>query len=356
MNTPPPRPLVNMSDTITATGSVDPTVKISALIPTYNEADYIVGVLDSVLAATPRVHEVLVADGRSQDATRDLVQTVAARDPRVRLIDNPDRIQSAGVNRAVSAADPASQVLIRLDAHSSYPPDFIARLVETLQQTQAVSVVVRLRSVGQQCFQRAVAVLSNTVLGTGGAVHRMGGRSGFVDHGHHAAFLRSAYDLAGGYDESFVAAEDAELDHRLRAQGGKIWFAADIVVDYFPRDTVRRLAAQYYRNGIGRAQAVRKNNGEIRLRQIIPPLALCFIMLGLLAAPLNAWTLVLPGSYLLAMAAVSASYAVLRADACLLAGAVALPVIHMTWAAGFLRSFFFGPPANALPSGRPAAR
>lgn len=356
MNMPYPHPSVKMPDTIAVPSPVQPTTKISILIPTYNEASYIVGVLDSVLSATPRVHEVLVADGRSQDATRELVASVAARDPRVRLVDNPNRIQSAGCNRAAAVADPDCNVFIRMDAHSSYPPEFIQRLIDMLDETEAASVVVRLRSVGKKCFQRAVAVLSNTVLGTGGAVHRMGVKSGFVDHGHHAAFRRNAYDNAGGYDESFVAAEDAELDHRIRAQGGKIWFAADIVVDYFPRDSVSRLAAQYYRNGIGRAQAVRKNNGEIRLRQVIPPLSLCFIALGVLASPIYPATLVLPGAYLLGMATVSAAYAIIRADACLLAGAVALPVIHLTWAAGFLRSFFFGPPANALPSAHRGAR
>jgi succinoglycan biosynthesis protein ExoA len=329
--------------------------RISVLIPTWNEADFIVGVLDTVLTATPRIDEVIVADGGSVDTTCELVRSVARRDPRVVLIDNPARIQSAGVNRAVAAANPANDVIIRLDAHSSYPADFFQRLMEALDETGAASVVVRLRSVGRGCFQRAVAVLSNTILGTGGAAHRMGGKSGFVDHGHHAAFRRSAYEKAGGYDESFVAAEDVELDHRLRDQGGKIWFAADIVVDYFPRDTARRLAKQYYRNGVGRAQAVRKNNDELRIRQVIPPVALLVFVFGLIGAPFNAWAGFLPAAYLLAMALVSAGYAIAERDLCLLAGAIALPIMHMTWAAGFLRSFLFGPPGDRQAGGATAA-
>lgn len=335
-----------MSDRTPSGAPVEKPTGISVLIPTYNEAGFIVGVLDTILAATPRVDEVIVADGGSDDATCDLVREVAARSGRVVLIHNPDRIQSAGVNLAAKAARPTSNVLIRLDAHSSYPPDFIQRLIEALEETGAASVVVRLRSVGEKCFQRAVAVLSNTMLGTGGAVHRMGGKSEFVAHGHHAAFRRSVYDQTGGYDEDFVAAEDAELDYRIRAQGGQIWFAADIIVDYFPRDTVRRLAAQYYRNGIGRAQAVHKNDGEIRLRQIIPPVVLCVFVMGLLGSIFDVSALTAPVGYLLLMTLVSAGYAVARRDICLLAGAVALPVMHLTWSAGFLRSFLFGPPAR----------
>lgn len=347
--------MVTMSDRTPSGAPAEKPTGISVLIPTYNEAEFIVDVLDTILAATPRVDEVIVADGGSDDATWALVTEVAARSDRVVLIHNPDRIQSAGVNRAAKAARQSSNVLIRLDAHSSYPTNFIQHLMEALDETGAASVVVRLRSVGDKCFQRAVAVLSNTVLGTGGAVHRMGGKSEFVAHGHHAAFQRAAYDQAGGYDESFVAAEDAELDYRIRAAGGKIWFAADIVVDYFPRDTVRRLAAQYYRNGIGRAQAVRKNDGEIRLRQIIPPAVLCVVVLGLVAGIFDVYALLAPFGYLALMAVVSAGYAVARRDMCLLAGAVALPVMHLTWSAGFLRSFLFGPPARKI-KGSAAAR
>lgn len=338
--------MVTMPDQTPSGAPLEPLTGISVLIPTYNEAAFIVDVLDTVLAAIPRVDEVIVADGGSEDATRELVRQVAARSGRVVLIDNPRRIQSVGVNLAAKAARPTSNVLIRLDAHSSYPPDFIQRLIDALDETGAASVVVRLRSVGDKCFQRAVAVLSNTILGTGGAVHRMGGKSEFVAHGHHAAFRRSVYDQTGGYDENFVAAEDAELDYRIRQQGGKIWFAADIIVDYFPRDTVRSLAAQYYRNGIGRAQAVHKNEGEIRLRQVIPPVVLCVFALGLIGGVFNPFALAVPASYLLLMALVSAGYAVARRDMCLLAGAVALPVMHLTWSAGFLRSFLFGPPAR----------
>ncbi len=340
--------MVTMLDRMPSGAHVETTSGISVLIPTYNEAGFIVDVLETILAATPRVDEVIVADGGSEDATCELVMSVAARSNRVVLIHNPDRIQSAGVNRAAKAARQTSDVLIRLDAHSSYPPDFVQRLMEELNETGAASVVVRLRSVGDKCFQRAVAVLSNTVLGTGGAVHRMGGKSEFVAHGHHAAFRRSAYDQAGGYDESFVAAEDAELDYRIRAAGGTIWFAADIVVDYFPRDTVGRLAAQYYRNGIGRAQAVRKNDGEIRLRQIIPPAVLCVFVLGLVAGIFAPYALLAPLGYLALMAVVSVGYAVARRDMCLLAGAVALPIMHLTWSAGFLRSFLFGQPARKI--------
>jgi len=210
--------------------------RTTAVIPTLNEADHIAAVVANLLPPDGEgpVDEVIVADGGSTDGTVEIVRRLHESDARVRLLHNPARIQSAGVNAAVAAADPASEVILRVDAHADYPPDFALRTVEALERTGADSVVVRLKSAALPApgarFQRAVAAAFNSRLGSGGSAHRVGGESGFVDHGHHAAFRRSVFAAAGGYDQDFVANEDAELDARLRASGARIWFQNDIVV------------------------------------------------------------------------------------------------------------------------------
>lgn len=320
------------------------TLKASVIIPTYNEARHIKGVLDRVLqGADTSILEVIVVDGRSEDRTREIVEAYAAGDKRVRLIDNPKRLQAAGVNLAATVAHPEATAFIRLDAHSDYSPDFVRHLLDALAVTNAESVVVRLRTVGEGCFQRAVAVVSNSLFGTGGAIHRVGGKSGYVDHGHHAAFLRSAYERIGGYDETFAAAEDAEFDQRLRDVGGKIWFAADLEVDYFPRPTVQTLAKQYFRNGIGRAQTVLKHRGKIRLRQVIPPVFLVSMVLALGVAFFARFALIIPLGYFGACALAGVAFAIRRRDPCLLAAAYALPAMHLPWAVGFLKTVFIPP-------------
>jgi len=331
------------------TSAASSRLKASIIVPTYNEAEYIEDVLNGLLSSPEPIIEVIVADGRSEDDTRAIVQRVATRDKRVKLIDNPQRLQSPGLNLAAAAASAEADILIRLDAHSAYPVDFIPRLIDEMERTGAQSVVVRLRTVGGSCFEKAVAIASNSFFGTGGSRHRMGKVSGYVDHGHHAAIAKTIFERIGGYDETFAAAEDAEFDKRVRDVGGKIWFAADIVVDYFPRSTPSRLAAQYYRNGIGRAQAVKKHRGDIRLRQVAPPVAFLAIALSFLAAPLYPLSLVAPALYLAAVVGVSLLYTLQERDFCMMTAVVALPAIHFSWAAGFLRSFFFGPPARRRP-------
>lgn len=321
----------------------------AVIIPTLNEEAHIGALLEQLLEQDEHlVGEILVADGGSADGTRAIVEKMARRSARVQLIDNPERIQSAGINRAASAAHPGRDLIIRMDAHAGYGSDFVERLTSTLRSRDAETVVVRLRTVGASCMERAIAAASNSVFGTGGAVHRVGGTSGHVDHGHHAGFRRAAFEGVGGYDPGFVANEDAEFDFRLRRCGGRIWFAADIEVDYYPRSTLAALARQYWRYGSGRAQNYRKHRQGLRLRQLVAP-ALVSLLL-----PASALALFDPRLWLgpLAYAAgcvLAALFLALREQsACVLLAAPALVAMHLGWGLGFLATII-SPAARRRP-------
>ena len=143
----------------------------AVVIPTLNEIAHIEGLLWHLLAEPPEVvGEVLVADGGSRDGTQEAVHRIARSEPRVRLIDNPDRIQAAGVNRAVAMADRRFGVIVRVDAHALYPGQYVGRLLAALEASGADSVVVRLDTVGRNCLQRAVAAAQNSRVGIGGYI------------------------------------------------------------------------------------------------------------------------------------------------------------------------------------------
>src|SRR5215211_1226169 len=112
-------------------------ISISILIPCLRERVFIEQCLESVLAfeipAGAELLEVLVMDGGSTDGTRELVQRKGEIDSRIRLLDNPGRIQSTGLNIGLSVA--AGKYIVRLDAHSVYPQDYLALLIETSLRT-----------------------------------------------------------------------------------------------------------------------------------------------------------------------------------------------------------------------------
>lgn len=306
-----------------------------AIVPCLDEERTIGRVLAGLLA-DGAVARIVVADGGSTDATRAIVAEASESDERVVLLDNPDRIQSAGINRAVALHGEGYRWFVRVDAHCDYPPDYVARLVAVGARTGAQSVVVSMRTIPGRGFCASAAAAQNSRLGTGGSAHRMASEGAFVDHGHHALMEVAAFREAGGYCENMPCNEDAELDVRLRNLGARIWLEPSLAIGYHPRRTPGALWRQYYRYGIGRATTLRRHGERMRLRQMVP-LAVAPSVAALAAAPL-APVLALPA---LAWAGLCQSWGAAlalrhrRAD--MLQAGTAAMIMHCAWSLGFWR-------------------
>lgn len=311
--------------------------RVLVVVPTLDEATMIESVLRGLNEDLPPRADVrfVVADGGSRDGTTAIVKRLAASMPALTLMHNARRIQSAAVNLAANVHGQQADVLVRCDAHQVYPRGYVRMLLTTLDRTGADAVVVPMDSVGSNCLQKAIAWVSNTPVGSGGAAHRGGRKSGFVDHGHHAAFRMPGFKRVGGYNETFTHNEDAELDCRQRAYGHRIYLDADIRLRYAPRATLRGLARQYFQYGRGRARTVRLHPGSLRARQFAPPAFVAACALALVAAPAWPWLLVLPGSYAAGLAATSLVLALRHRSTCGLLGGAAAATMHVAWAAGF---------------------
>jgi succinoglycan biosynthesis protein ExoA len=313
-------------------------LRIIVAIPTLNEAPNISRVLYELMADLPAAAMVdfVVADGGSADGTVDIVNGIAADHTNVRLIHNDKKIQSAAVNLIVDHFGDNYDLLLRCDAHAYYPAGFIRRLAASQEQNGADSVVVPMDSEGRTCFQKAVAWISDSKVGSGGSAHRGGRTSGFVDHGHHALFLIEAFREAGGYDPSFTHNEDAEFDCRQRAKGRRIFLDSDIRLRYTPRATPRKLAKQYFNYGRGRSRTVRRHPSSLRARQLAIPVHVGFTFYSLLLAPafpiLWAWPLL----YAAILIIMSASVAYRQRSLCGLLVAGAAAIMHFAWGLGFI--------------------
>lgn len=304
-------------------------------MPCLNEAANLPALLDTLLDDLADEDAIIVvADGGSTDGSRDIVRAFAARDPRVQLMANPARYQSAGVNRAARLFAAGRRWLIRIDAHADYPRGFVRRLMDEAERTGADSIVVRLVTTGRGGFQRAAAAAMNSALGAGGSAHRVGAPAGWVDHGHHALFDLNVFLGLGGYDESFTHNEDAEFDTRLLAAGGRIWLTEAVEVGYHPRSRPGALFRQYFSYGRGRARTALKHRARLKLRQIAPLLVAPAVLVA--PAGLVFWPLALPAA-LWAGASVAGGVALAakaRRPADATAGPVAM-LMHLAWSLGF---------------------
>jgi len=305
------------------------------IIPCLNEADHIEELLEHFRPAARRLGaKIVVVDGGSTDGTPAIVERIARADPNVLHMYNNKRLQSVAVNLAVDLFGEGVEYLIRIDAHGGYPDDYCDRLLEDAIATGADSVVVSMQTAGSGVVQRAAAAAQNSKLGTGGSKHRHQAKGEWIDHGHHALMRISAFKAVGGYDETFSHNEDAELDHRLRQAGYRIWLTAKTRMTYFPRSTFRGLYLQYLGYGRGRARNVMKHRVVPKIRQMAPLLILPLVLLAslsfvhwLAAVPFFAWALIclLYGILL----------AVRERDAKLLLAGPSAMIMHFAWSLGF---------------------
>jgi len=250
--------------------SATPATSVTIAMPAYNEEHYIEACIASVQAQDyPReLIEILVADGRSSDRTRDILARLAHSDPRIKMIDNPERLQAAGLGKMVKAA--AGDVIVRMDVHCEYASDYVRKCVETLEQTGADNVGGAQRSKAHTFFQRALCAALTSPLGVGGARYRSSDSEGFVDTVFLGAFRRKVFETVGMWDPRAITNEDTELNQRILESGGKIFLSREIVVHYYPRDSLQSLAKQYFKYGRGRARTLLKLGRFTNVRPALP--------------------------------------------------------------------------------------
>jgi hypothetical protein len=190
---------------------------------------------------------------------------------------------------------------------------------------------------GKTNFEKAVATAMRSPLGVGAARFHTGGSAGPADTVYLGTFLKSALVAAGGYDERFTRAQDWELNFRLRAAGGTVWFDPSLLVTYRPRPNLRALAKQYFEYGTWRRVVTRSHKGSVNYRYLAPPVAVVLNLISLvLGATLNSIFLVPILCYLLLILLGS-----LRIGKSALEKLFLPPILitmHMVWGAGFLTS------------------
>lgn len=216
---------------------------ISIVVPCYQERGFIRECLESVLRFTlpaGATIEILVVDGMSTDGTRAIIEKLSAEDSRIRLIDNPFRIQSAGLNIGIRKS--CGECIVRLDAHSHYPTDYLIQLLDTVARTGADNVggvcVTEARGTGYGAA--VVQALTTHRFGVGDSGFRVSVPEGEADTVPYGCFRRDVFDRFGMFDERLVRCQDYELNRRIQAGGGRIWLNPAIRVHYFQQGTLSK--------------------------------------------------------------------------------------------------------------------
>ena len=256
-----------------------PRKSISIVSACRNERNHIRAFVDSLLSQDLAGFdwEIIIADGASGDGTREILSGMGGANPRIVVIDNPARITSTGLNAAIRAAK--GEIILRMDAHTEYAPDYIQRCVQTLETSGAENVGGPARTKAEGLRARAIQAAYHSPFSTGGASFHDDNYTGYVDTVTYGCWRKETLLKLGLFDEQLVRNQDDELNLRLTRSGGKIWQSSEIVSWYRPRATLSALFRQYFQYGFWKVRVIRKHKIPGSWRHLVPG---TFVMANLL--------------------------------------------------------------------------
>jgi GT2 family glycosyltransferase len=321
---------------------------VTVVVPTLNEERYIEACLRSIQTQTyPRERmDIVVVDGGSHDRTREIVEHLAADDPRIHVMDNPDRIQAAGFNRAIDASE--ADVVSLVSAHSQLDPAFLRECIDEMARSGADNVGGQMLATGETDAQRAIAAAMHSPFGVGGASYHYATEARDVPSVWPGCFRRDVFRRVGVFRADLAVHEDYELNHRIRAAGGRVRFSPRVAASYHVRSSLKALARQYFRYGRAKAGVTRMLPGVLRPYHLGPPLLVVGVIAATVASPFSS-------SARRALTGTLAAYALVLVTGGTVAGRgrptsvrrlvpAALATMHVSWGVGFLSGLVTGPP------------
>jgi len=283
----------NLTEGVDYVGELDNhKPSVSVIVPCRNERDHIEAVLRSILSQEPPVggFEVIVADGMSNDGTRDILFRLAAECASLRVVDNVNQIIPTGLNTAIKAA--RGRVIVRMDAHTRYAIDYVQQCIAVLNETGADNVGGPWVAKGLGLVGRAVAAASHSGFAVGGARCHQLTYEGIVDTVYLGCWRADVLQRLQFFDEEFLRSEDDELNLRLTRSGGKIWQSPRIKSWYHPRESLRGLFQQQTQNGYWKVRVMQKHKTPASVRHLVPIISMIlsvFLLVLALSWPGALW-------------------------------------------------------------------
>jgi succinoglycan biosynthesis protein ExoA len=317
---------------------------VSIVLPCRNEAGHIEACLQTILAQDPPEGgmEIIAADGMSTDGTREYLEQLAGVHPQLRVLNNPGRIVSTGLNAAIRAA--RGEVIVRMDAHTRYAADYVKQCLAVMEETGADNVGGPMQTRADTFLEKAISAVFHSALAVGGARSHQPDNEGFVDTVIYGCWKKSVFDRVGLFDEELVRNQDDEHNLRLVRSGGRIYQSPRIRSWYHVRGSLTALFRQYMQYGYWKVLVIRKHQAPASIRHVVPGAfvgSLCILaVLGMFWTPVFWAVAGLTLSYALAALVLSLIIAA-RTNWTLLP---ALPGVvwcfHFGYGYGFLRGIF----------------
>jgi len=309
---------------------------VTVILPILNEEADLQNCISAILQQDYAGEiEIILALGPSKDKTNQIASDLAAGDKRIKLVNNPTGQTAKGLNLAIKES--SFEIICRIDGHSEISNSYLRTAISIMQGSGAVNVGGLMHADSQSGLQRTIAQAMRSKLGVGASKFHTGGKAGPSDTVYLGTFKKSAILAAGGFDERYIRAQDWELNHRMRAQGGLIWFDPRLVVTYRPRKSLSKLAKQYFQYGRWRRVISRQHPRTTNFRYLAPPVALVINLLSVIFGAFVAQIFFIPVLIYLVILVIG-GLIIGRKIADKLLMPFVLATMHLSWGAGFITS------------------
>jgi glycosyltransferase involved in cell wall biosynthesis len=249
-------------------------MKISLLIPTYQEEKYIETCLDSILRSDYPFDdvEILIIDGMSTDNTRSIIEEKYMKEyPFIRIIDNPHRTVGYAMNIGLEEA--AGELLIRCDAHSEYPADYISQLVEWHGKNCADNIggICITVPADDTAKGEAIAIAMSHPLGVGLSFRTIkGNKEKYVDTVPFGCWKREVFEKIGNFNVALARGQDFDHNMRMIKHGLKILLLPWLKIKYFARETLRKMYKTFFLIGYWKVKLNKDHKIVTSYRQLGP--------------------------------------------------------------------------------------
>ncbi len=230
-------------------------MKISVLLPVYNEEAWLGAALDSLFRQTDRDFEVVAVDDGSTDGSAEILRRAAESDERLRVVTQPRRGIVGALNRAIAEAQ--GRYLARMDADDVAAPERLRLQADFLDARADVGLVgSRVRFLGDRHAHAGMALFvdwTNGLLSADRIARERFVESPFVHPS--VMFRRELVDRFGGYRDGDFP-EDYELWLRWLEQGVRMEKLDAELLEWRERpDRLTRTDARYSVDAFFRAKA-----------------------------------------------------------------------------------------------------
>lgn len=264
-----------IGDTLSPIRNDPGPVHVTLIVPCLNEAKYIEDCLTSLLQADYPVDlmEIIVLDGQSTDGTRDILDNLVQCWPQIRVIDNPGASKPRALNLGIDEA--RHDIVMRIDAHATYPPDYVRQLVRALHVYNADNVGgIRFNTTQSTgVVASALAAVLTHPFGVGDAKHYTGVKSPVLTD---IVFLfcvhKKLFDEIGNFDERLTRGQDREFNLRLSTLGRKMVLCPSVTCTYYARERFISFVRWAYNSGVTPFEISRiVGKNLVSVRNLVPP-------------------------------------------------------------------------------------